>query len=86
MFRSTILLVEIHGSARRHGIADEDIQHARANAMVIEDQDDGTRLYLGASTAGALLEVVAIVRDDGTELAIHAMEMRSRYRRLLPGE
>jgi hypothetical protein len=54
--------------------------------MVIEDQDDGTRLYLGASTAGALLEVVTIVRDDGTELAIHAMEMRSRYRRLPPGE
>ena len=54
--------MEIHGSARRHGIADEDIHHAIANAMVIEDQ------------------------DDGTGLAIHAMPMRSRYRRLLPGE
>jgi hypothetical protein len=78
--------VEIHGSARRHGIADEDIQHAIANAMVIEDHDDGTRLHLGASIAGALLEVVTIVRDDGTGLAIHAMPMRSKYRRLLPGE
>jgi hypothetical protein len=65
--------VEIHDSARRHGVGDEDIRHAVANAMVIEDQDDDTRLYLGAGTAGALLEVLTIIRDDGTELAIHAM-------------
>jgi hypothetical protein len=25
------------------------------------------------------------VRDDGSELAIHAMKMRPKYRRLLPG-
>ena len=78
--------MEIHDSARRHGVADEDIHHAVANAMVIEDQDDDTRLYLGAGTAGAVLEVLTIVRDDGTELAIHAMPMRPKYRRLLPGE
>jgi hypothetical protein len=78
--------VEIHDSARRHGVADEDIRHAVANAMVIEDQDDDTRLYLGAGTAGALLEVLTIIRDDGTELAIHAMPMRPKYRRLLAGE
>jgi len=78
--------VEIHDSARRHGVADEDIQHAVANAMVIEDQDDDTRLYLGAAIPGAPLEVVTIVREDGTELAIHAMPMRAKYRRLLPGE
>ncbi len=32
-----------------------------------------------------LLEIVAIVRDDGSELAIHAMKMRTKYQRLLPG-
>lgn len=78
--------MEIHDSARRHGVADEDIQHAVANAMVIEDQDDDTRLYLGAGTAGAVLEVLTIVRDNGTELAIHAMPVRPKYRRLLSGE
>jgi hypothetical protein len=31
------------------------------------------------------VEVVTIVRDDGTELVIHAMPMRPKYRRLLPG-
>jgi hypothetical protein len=38
--------VEIHGSARRHGVADEGIRHAVANAMAVDDQDDDTRLYL----------------------------------------
>jgi hypothetical protein len=78
--------MEIHPSARRHGIADEDIEHAVAQAMAIDDQDDDTRLYLGPARNPDLVEVVVIVRDDGSELAIHAMKMRPRYRRLLPGE
>ena len=78
--------MEIHPSARRHGIADADINHAVANAMAIDDQDDDTRLYLGPARNADLLEVVTIVRDDGSELAIHAMRMRPKYRRLLPGE
>ena len=68
--------MEIHPSARRHGIADEDIEHATKHAMAIDEQDDDTRLYLGPSRAAELLEVVTIVRDDGSELAIHAMKMR----------
>ena len=76
-------LVEIHPSARKHGIADEDIEHAVTNAMAIDDQQDDTRLYLGPSRTAVLLEVVSIVRDDGSELAIHAMRMRPKYRRLL---
>ena len=54
--------------------------------MVIEDRGDDTRLYLGADRNAALLEVVTIARDDGSELAIHAMKMRPSYRRLLPGD
>jgi hypothetical protein len=34
--------VETHPSARKHGIADEDIEHAAEHAMTIEDQDDDT--------------------------------------------
>jgi hypothetical protein len=77
--------VEIHPAARKHGVADEDIEHATTNVMTIEDQDDDTRLYLGPTRSAELLEVVTIVRDDGSELAIHAMKMRTKYRRLLPG-
>jgi hypothetical protein len=58
-----------HPSARKHGIA---------------DVDEDTRLYLGPSRSADLLEVVTIVRDDGTELVIHAMRMRRKYGRLLP--
>lgn len=41
-------------------------------------------LYLGPDRAANLLEVVIVERDDGTELAIHAMRMRKRYEALLP--
>lgn len=78
--------VEIHPSARKHGIADEDIEHAVENAMSIDERDDDNRLYLGPARNAELLEVVTIVRDDGSELAIHAMQMRPKYLRLLPGE
>ena len=76
--------VEIHPSARKHGISDDDIEHAVTHAMTIDDQDDDTRLYLGPSRGADLLEVVTIVREDGTELVIHAMRMRPKYRHLLP--
>ena len=75
----------MHPSARKHGIPDEDIHHAAEHAMTIDDQDDDTRLYLGPSRSAELLEVVTIIRNDGSELAIHAMEMRPKYQRLLPG-
>jgi len=78
--------VEIHPSARKHGIADEDIEHAINNAMAIDDQEDDVRLYFGPARDAVLLEVGTIVRSDGSELAIHAMRLRPRYRRLLPGE
>jgi len=40
--------VVIHPSARKHGIADEDIRHGMRNALAIDDQDEDIRLYLGA--------------------------------------
>ncbi len=55
------------------------------HAMAIEDQDDDARLYLGPARNADMLEIVTVVRDDGSELAIHAMAMRTKYQRLLPG-
>ena len=78
--------MEIHPSARKHGIADEDIEHAIDNAVAIDDQEDDVRLYLGPARNADLLELGTIIRTDGTELAIHAMRMRPKYRRLLQGE
>lgn len=78
--------MEIHPSARKHGIADEDIEHAVENAMSIDERDDDTLLYLGPARDADLLEVVTIVREDGSELAIHGMRMRPKYLPLLGGE
>jgi len=76
--------VEIQPSARKHGIADEDIDHAMSHALAIDDQADDTRLDLGPAPSADLLEVATVVRDDGSELVIHAMKLRPKYRRLLP--
>lgn len=78
--------MEIYGSARRHGIVDEDIVHAVEHALAAGEQDDGKVLYLGPDRAGNLLEVVSVVRDDGSEVVIHAMRMRAKYEPFLRGE
>lgn len=64
-FGSPLQRVKIHPSARRHGVADADIEHAGRYALSIYDQDDDTRVYLGPARSADLLEVVTIVRDDG---------------------
>jgi hypothetical protein len=78
--------VEIYRSARRHGIADEDIVHAVEHALAVGELDDGRVLYLGPDRAANMLEVVAVARDDGSEVVIHAMRMRAKYEPFLRGE
>jgi hypothetical protein len=51
----------------------------------VGERYEATDLLLGPARNAALLEIVTIVRDDGSEIAIHAMHMRAKYRRLLPG-
>ncbi len=82
--RYDTLHVEIFGSARKHGIADLDIAHAVDHAMAAGEQDDGKVVYLGPDRAGNMLEVVSVLRDDGTEIVIHAMWMRRIYETYLP--
>jgi hypothetical protein len=78
--------VEIYRSARRHGIEDEDILHAVEHALAVGEQDDSNVLYLGPDRAANMLEVVAVTRDDGSEIVIHAMRMRAKYEPFLRGE
>lgn len=81
--RYDIVCVEIYESARKHDLGDDDIDHAVRFALVAADQDDGKVLYLGPDRAGNLLEIVSVLRDDGTEIVIHAMAMRPIYESLL---
>lgn len=78
------MVVEIYGSAHRHGVSDEDIEHAVSNALVSAQDDDGKVLYLGPDRAGNFLEVVTVEREAGDEIVIHAMAMRRMYQELLP--
>lgn len=76
-FRSTLMGVEIHPSARRHGISDIDMTHAYTHAITwIELGDDPPRyLTAGPNRAGNLLELVVL--DTGQHaLLIHAMKLR----------
>jgi hypothetical protein len=77
--------VEIHRSARRHGVADADILHAIDNSLAVEDvgEDPDRWLVIGPDTAGNLLEVVVLISAEADELIIHAMAMRPAYRRFL---
>ena len=81
--------MEIHLSARTHGIADDDIIHAVENALAgyaLEDRGDEPRrtLLLGPDRNANLLEIVVLEFDDGGRLAIHAMRIRPKYVPLLP--
>jgi hypothetical protein len=78
--------VEIYESARKHAISDEDIRHGVEHAIVAADEDDTSKvLYHGPDRTGNLLEIVTVLRDDGTEIVIliHAMRMRRIYEPLL---
>ncbi len=79
------MTVEIHPSARKHDVADEDIDHAIDHAIVIEDagEDPDRWLVIGPDRAANLLEVVVMTTVEGTQLAIHAMPLRARFRGLL---
>lgn len=77
-------MVEVHPSARRHGVSDDDMLHALTNSLAIENagEDPDRWLVIGPSRAGNLLEVVMLATAEGKELIIHAMPMRPKYRRL----
>lgn len=78
-------MVEILRSALRHGIPGKDILHAVNHAITVEQvgEDPVRWLVLGPDRAGNLLELVVMDRPAGPAV-IHAMPMRSQYRRLLP--
>ncbi|EFC80003.1 hypothetical protein FrEUN1fDRAFT_6864 [Parafrankia sp. EUN1f] len=79
--------VEIHRSARKHGVADADLLHAATRYLVafaLDDENPRRELRLGPDRSGNLLEIVVLLLDDGTELIIYAMRMRPKYWGLLP--
>ena len=80
--------MEIHGSARKHGVTDRQILHALNHARLVADLDNETTpartLVLGPDPAGNMLELIVLHFDDGRDMVIHAMPMRRHYENLLP--
>lgn len=73
---TTITIVEIKESARKHGIADEDILHAVSNRMFVHLLDEAT-IIVGPDRAGGLLEVGI----NRFEQIFHAMKARKKFLR-----
>lgn len=68
---------EILDSARRHGIADDEILHAFRNPIRTFDVDDGLIMLIGTTTSGQLIEVGVV---DGPVI-VHAMPARDKFLR-----
>lgn len=77
--------MEVLRPALRHGIAGQDILHAINHAITVDEvgEDPVRWLVLGPDRAGNLLELMVMDRPVGPAV-IHAMPMRTQYRRLLP--
>jgi hypothetical protein len=65
-------------SARKHGIRDDDMIHAFNHPILVDDLDDGLTMFVGANTAGNLLEVGIIDSFDGP-IVLHAMPARPKF-------
>jgi hypothetical protein len=80
--------VDIHRSARRHGIGDQDIRHAADHPLVVVDldaeADPPKLLVVGPDRAGNMIEVIILTLADDRLLAVHAMALREKYYALLP--
>ncbi len=80
-------LPELHRSARKHyardNLDDTAVLYAVEHVLSLsplDDEDDPRRwLLIGTDPGGRLIELVALIYDDGYELIIHAMKARSRY-------
>ncbi len=76
--------MEVLPSARKHGVSDEDIRHAYANAIIAittPDQPDFT-MYVGPDGAGRLFEI-GVLSDADDDFVIHAMSARPKYLKLI---
>lgn len=67
-------------SAARHGVAEEDAQHAWAFAIDASDVGDGLVMYVGLRRSGELLEVGVVAWHDDVAI-VPAMPARPKFLR-----
>lgn len=67
-------------SARKHGVADDDMLHAFDHPIRVFDLDEGFTLIIGAAHDARLLEV-GVVDGDLAPVIVHAMPARNSFLR-----
>jgi len=68
------------GSARKHGVSDEDILHAYANPIRVFDLDEGFTMVIGANLAAIIYEI-GVVDGVSAAVIVHAMRAREKFLR-----
>ncbi len=80
--------MEVHRSARKHGVSDGAIGHAVDHALVVvdlePDADPPRVLAIGPDAASNLLEIIWLEFPDRASIVIHAMPLRRSFYDLLP--
>ena len=80
--------MKILDSAFKHGIPEQDIAYVyefAVNSLVLQVKPEKIMLF-GFDTIGRGLEVGYIVSDQGEDIVIHAMKIRSVYKMYLYGQ
>ncbi|MYC44676.1 MAG: hypothetical protein F4X49_03860 [Acidimicrobiia bacterium] len=67
----------ILGSARKHGISDDDMLHAYRNPIRVFDLDDLIML-VGPDESARLVEI-GVAGSEGVDFIVHAMTARRRF-------
>jgi hypothetical protein len=75
--------MEIRPSARRHGVADEDIHHVLDHSLREVALDDERWLVLGPDRAANIIELVLYTTDQGEARVIHAMRATKEHLKFL---
>ncbi|MHB8246799.1 MAG: toxin [Acidimicrobiales bacterium] len=86
-YRSTLIPCGYPSTARRHRVADDDIEHTYEHALAWAELGDDPPRYLvvGPDHTGHFLELV-VMEAEGNELVIHAMALRRSTSHELFGE
>jgi hypothetical protein len=66
-------------TARKHGIADEDMLHATRNAIAQWRLDDDFTMRVGPAHDGDLLEIGVLGINTDDPVIVHAMPARPQY-------
>jgi hypothetical protein len=77
-----LVYVRIGEPAHKHGIPDADIWHAVRNAITGFELGELT-MIIGASRDGTLLEIGILGESGDDPWIVHAMPLRSGYRKYL---